>query len=159
MRSFLAVALLLLTTACAHGSPESHAGVVVVPGSCFDSSRHDAIAVLIINGTNGPVAFPASGTSGPPYSLHPRAFDVVAADSTPADPGSWSVLLEEFAPPDHQVRLGTGDRAEFRAYTSRWPMSAYRGKVKLHVRDTHGHLHESDPVPVCDHGSAPGNGV
>jgi hypothetical protein len=156
MRSFLAVVLILSTVACAHRYLEPHTGVVVAAGSCFDSSSHDSIDISIINGTNVPVAFSTYGASGPPYSLNPRAFDVVA-DATPVNPTHWSVILEEFTPPDHEVRIGAGDRAEFHAYTSRWPTSAYPGKVKLRVRDIHGYLHDSDAVPVCAPGSAPNN--
>jgi len=157
MRSFFTVVLMLLTAACAHGRSDSQAGVVVAPGPCFDSSSHDAITISIINGSKGSVAFSASGSSGPPYNLHPWAFEVATADGMPTNPEQWGVILEHFAPPDHDVRLGPGDRAEFHAYTSLWPTSDYPGKVKLRVRDTRGQLHDSDPVPVCAPGSAPNN--
>ena len=127
------------------------------PGLCFDSSKHDAITISIFNGSSGSVAFSAAGASGPPYDLHPWAFEVAAADGMPTNPKQWGVILEDFARPDHDVRLGPGDRTEFSAYTSRWPTSDYPGKVKLRVWDTHRHLHESTPVPVCAPGSAPNN--
>ena len=157
MRSLFTAVLMLLTAACAHGRPDSQAGVIVEPGPCFDSSHHDAIAISIVNGTSRSVSFSASGASGAPYNLHPSAFAVAAADATPPNSEHWGVILEHFVPPDHEVRLGPGDRAEFRAYTSLWPTSSYPEKVKLRVRDTHGGLHESAPVPVCAPGSTPNN--
>jgi len=157
MRSLSVTALMLLTTACAHGRPDAVAGVVVVAEPCFDSSRHDAINLSVINDSSERVALSSLGTSGPPYILHPNAFAVAAADGTPASGEHWDVLLEEFVPPDHEVSLGPGDRAQFHAYTSQWPTSEYHGQIKLQVRDTRGQSYESQPVPVCVPGAVPDN--
>ncbi len=157
MRSLLAAVLILLAAACANVRPQQSAGVVVVPESCFDSASHDAIHISVINGAKESVSFPAYGSVGPPYNLYPRAFDLVADDATPTNPNHWAVILEEFTPPDHEVHVGPGDRTEFRAYASQWPTSSYTGRVKLRVRDSHGFIYSSGPVPVCAPGSAPNN--
>ena len=158
MRSFFALILLLSTAACANLPSQPNADVIVVAGPCFDSSRHDSIAISIINKSNATVSLPAYGSSGPPYNLHPRAFDVVVADgASPTDSSHWAVTLEEFTPPDHEVHLRPGDSSEFHAYASHWPTLEYSGRVKLRVRDSHGSIYESSPVMVCGHGSAPNN--
>jgi hypothetical protein len=147
----------LLTAACAHRRLDSQAEVIVDPGPCFDSAHPDAVAISIVNSTNRPVAFSTFGVSGPPYKLHPRAFDIAPAEAMPIDPEHWEVVLEEFEDSDHEVHLGSGDRAEFHANASEWPTLGYLGKVKLSVRDTRGYLHDSAPVPVCTPGSASNN--
>lgn len=161
MKATFATALALLTTACVHRHVESHAGVIVEPLSftCLDTSRNDAIPLVIKNHSSSRISFSAAEASGPPYLLHPVTFRIERADTTSHDESYWPALLEHYSAPEHEVELGPGDRAEVLAYASLWPSPGYPGKVQVTVADTHGFGHRSRAVPVCESSStlpAPG---
>lgn len=149
---------MVVTAACAHPQPKLHTGVTVepVPEPCFDSLATEGTLVSIANGTNGRVSFSVFGASGPPFGLHPWVFEIVEAETTTHDYSQWHIVLEDYFPPDHEVSLGAGDKAQFLAHTGRWPAANYPGKIRLQVKDTNGHTYESSAVPVCP---APNNSL
>lgn len=156
MKATFATALALLTAACAHAHTESHAGVIVEPlsSTCLDTSRNDAIPLVIDNRSSSHISFSAAEASGPPYLLHPVTFRIERADATPHDDSHWHVILEHYFAPKHEVQLGPGDRAEVLAYTNLWPSPGYPGRVQVTVTDTHGFGHRSHAVQVCELSSA-----
>jgi hypothetical protein len=152
MKATFATALALLTTACAHTHTESHAGVIVEPlsSACLDTSRNDAIPLVINNRSSSHISFSAAEASGPSYLLHPATIRIERVGAAPHDDSHWHVILEHYFAPKHQVQLGPGDRAEVLAYANHWPSPGYPGRVQVTVIDTHGFRHQSHAVQVCE---------
>ncbi|QGW63753.1 hypothetical protein GOY17_01765 [Lysobacter soli] len=144
-----AASIALLVAACSHGRMDPRKSVLVEVSvqRCLDTLRNDEIPLVITNRSDRQVAFFSTGTSGPPYVLHPYAFAINFAE--PRSDDELGVLLEHYIPPKNEVRLDPGDRAEVLAYASLWPLPGYTGRVRAEVTDTNGRPYVSEELAVC----------
>ena len=155
MRSLSLALVVLALAGCGHLRQSRAPQLAIEPSSaCLDASDPNGLHVALSNPGAGPVTVSLVSASGPPYTLHPWAAEAVGSAGAT---DRWSVVLEDYARPAHELRIGPRDRAEVVVYTSSRPLPGYRGTVTLAVRDTSGHVFASQPMNVCAPGSVPNN--
>ncbi|WP_145985469.1 hypothetical protein [Marilutibacter maris] len=154
-RVALPVSLLVLS-ACTHIQSVQQLEIVIAPASafCLSPLADGKTRIVVVNNSQQKVAFDVYGDDGPPYDLFPEAFDLLAASEPSDEFSSWALVLEHFIPPDHIVRLGPGDRAEFVVSQGAWPAHDSRQVFKFEVRDTDWRAYPSAILRMC-----PSNGV
>lgn len=146
MRYLSVLATFLLLSGCAHTHPQSHSDVAItsVPSHCLALLADGTAIVEIRNGPHGIVAFPVYGEHQP-FRLHPDNIVFMPLDGTQG----WHIALGHYMRAPYQAALGRSDSAQFEVYSDIAPGTDSPGRFVVRIRDTHGFVHESEPMTAC----------